>query len=743
MKGKLILIFISLIFANAFSQVRISEVMYAPTSPMKEWFEIYNTGINTLDLNSWVWRNSSSPNQYRTITYKHIFLYPETYAIVCNDSNNLKQYFPGITGIILQSDGWSALVNTGYESVEILNSYSQKQDSLTYSNSWGGNNGFSLERKFILDSTNLQTNWGTCIDPFKGTPNRINSITPKDYDLILKSFTITPVYPIVGDSLKLSFTIRNTGLNSATDFSLNIYRDINFDSINQPSELINSQNYSNLNQNDSIKYNFLYQIIDTGLIQFIGLVMFPPDLDTGNNKLLKAVQVYSSMQGPGIIINEIMYANTTTTEKEWFEIYNRDTVPINLAGISWKDATSSVNIITNNNVLLNSHQYAIVCQDSIAFKQHHPGITGYIFQTNWSSLNDNGDDIVLIKSVITQQRYDSVHYLPGWGGNSGGYSLERIDASGPSNNQNNWGTSIDILKSTPNRQNSITPKFYDLFLKNFTITPNNPKIGDSLKLSFTIKNTGINPANNFSLNIYRDLNLDSIPQISEMIKTQSFLNLNHNDSINFNYSFLCQDTGLIQLIGLVEYQPDLDTLNNKLVKSIYISNTQSNIGIIINEIMYNPKSPEPEWIELFNNSNIPISLKNWKIADSSSINNPVLITSNDFIIQQNSFVVIAKNNSIISKHPSIDTSKIIYLSNLPTYNNDKDVVAIYNNSGMQVDYVSYKSGWGGASKNSLERISPNKPSNDSTNWGTSLIASIQVRQGVILILILQLTIKMI
>ena len=128
MKGKLIFIlFITLSFSDLFSQIRITEVMYNPTSPAKEWFEIYNSGPENINLQYWTWRDGSQSGTLRTITIRNLILHSNEYAVVCEDSVNLKQNFPGISGIILQSYGWSALNNSGYESEILYNFHIQLQ----------------------------------------------------------------------------------------------------------------------------------------------------------------------------------------------------------------------------------------------------------------------------------------------------------------------------------------------------------------------------------------------------------------------------------------------------------------------------------------------------------------------------------------------------------------------------------------------------------------------------------------
>jgi hypothetical protein len=423
-----------------------------------------------------------------------------------------------------------------------------------------------------------------------------------------------------------------------------------------------------------------------------------------------------------VVINEVMYA-PTSPNKEWFEIYNTGSTAINLQNWKWRDAAQSnpIRTITTQSIILNPNEYAIVCEDSVNLRTAYPGITGIILQSiGWNALNNTGNENVVLYNS-SGQTIDSLTYNNSWGGSSGNYSLERINPLGPTNQQSNWGTSIDPQKASPNRKNSLTPKQYDLKLISFVIKPQNPVVGDSLKLEFLIKNIGLNPASNFTLKIYYDLNLDSIPIESELINSQTFVNqLNQNDSVNYLFGIGNIDSGIKQYIGKLVWQPDEDTLNNILINRVNVGGTVVTSGILINEIMYAPQSPEPEWVELINTSYNPINIKNWKIADSSSYNSPITITNVDRFIAPNDFLVIAKNNSIIGVHHLIDTTKILYLSNLPALNNDRDKVAIFNNSGSVVDEVSYKSSWGGSSRNSLERKSVTRPSNDSTNWATSL-----------------------
>ena len=81
-------------------------------------------------------------------------------------------------------------------------------------------------------------------------------------------------------------------------------------------------------------------------------------------------------QNPGdVAINEIMYAPTPSTN-EWFELYNNTASPVNLANWKWKDATATQRIITTATIKLPASGFAIVCQDSTAFRSAFPGFKG-------------------------------------------------------------------------------------------------------------------------------------------------------------------------------------------------------------------------------------------------------------------------------------------------------------------------------------------------------------------------------
>ncbi len=303
-------------------------------------------------------------------------------------------------------------------------------------------------------------------------------------------------------------------------------------------------------------------------------------------------------------------------------------------------------------------------------------------------------------------------YNPAWGG-SNGHSLERVSSEEESNDSTNWGSSISIYKATPGLINSLTKKDFDIAVADILFDPEFPIQGDTISISSKIKNLGNNDAN-FSLLLFEDTNLDSIPDI--LVSSLQSLFIASNDSSVFNFSYSIENIQSERAFFVkAEFALDQDTTNNELYKSIEPGLPAQ--SVVINEVMYTPVGGEPEWIELFNKTNLTINLNGWTINDVFST--PVTATINqDLFIQPNSYLVLSRSTSIYDYHRVIPSE--VFVLSLPTLNNDFDGVVLKDNRGLQMDSVLYSNQWGGTNGYSLERLSVNASSNLPANWGSSV-----------------------
>src|ERR1051325_10099072 len=72
--------------------------------------------------------------------------------------------------------------------------------------------------------------------------------------------------------------------------------------------------------------------------------------------------------------------------------------------------------------------------------------------------------------------------------------------------------------------------------------------------------------------------------------------------------------------------------------------------LVINEIMYAPSKPEPEWIELFNPTDSPLSTIGWTISNhlrTYSIDTAVIAPHNYFILTKDSANFLKLKYSIL------------------------------------------------------------------------------------------------
>ncbi len=585
--------------------------------------------------------------------------------------------------------------------------YGIKIDSISYLPNWGGNvGGKSLERISVDALSNDPNNWGSSISTSKATPGKTNSLTPKDFDLTITKFESEHEFGIIGEEIHFNIVVKNIGLNTSSNFNVNLYRDANSDSVAQQSELISTQQGFALTSGDSTTLIFTTVDFISGSNMFISSVDVVPEDDLTNNISFSKVNGVSINEvRSDIVINEIMYA-PTSPQPEWIEIFNRSSKTIDLKNYQLADGNDTIKIVTQS-ILLNPAEFFVIAKDSSIFNFYN--INSGIRISSFPTLNNTNDKVILLDSL--NRVIDSLKYFSNWGG-SNNKSLERIADNLSSTDSTNWKTSTSIFYATPGTFNSVTQKDYDLLADDIFYTPKFPLVGDNVNISALIKNTGKNSAQ-FSIDLYEDTNLDSIPDL--FIESISNLNLAVNDSSAYQFNHIIQSIqnkkGFFIKALFVQ---DQDTTNNNYYKTIEPGFPPQTI--IVNEIMFAPQGGEPEWIELFNNSDLEINLKDWAVWDI--ITTPFkAIIKNDFIIPVNGYVVLAKDSSILNYHRFI-SSQILEI-NLPSFNNDRDGVVLKDNRGIAIDSVFYLNDWGGTNGFSLERVSSINSSNNQFNWASS------------------------
>ena len=139
--------------------------------------------------------------------------------------------------------------------------------------------------------------------------------------------------------------------------------------------------------------------------------------------------------------------------------------------------------------------------------------------------------------------------------------------------------------------------------------------------------------------------------------------------------------------------------------------------IVVNEVMYDPPdTASDEYVELFNRTaDRTFDLSMLALSDASG--EPVAITDQPTALSPGEYAVLVRDaESFALQFPEVD---FIEVEDFPALNNGGDAVVVRHvPSGTRVDSVRYLPEWGGSDA-SLERRSPNGPSDTPSNWTTS------------------------
>jgi hypothetical protein len=139
--------------------------------------------------------------------------------------------------------------------------------------------------------------------------------------------------------------------------------------------------------------------------------------------------------------------------------------------------------------------------------------------------------------------------------------------------------------------------------------------------------------------------------------------------------------------------------------------------VVINEFMCDPTPvvglKDVEYVEIYNRSTKILNVSGWKLGDASSFG-----TAQDGWLLPDDYIVLTATANVDSF--SVATA----VTSFPSLNNSDDAVVLYDNSGNKLDSIFYSIGWyhdtnkdGGGY--SLERINPEDPCSDITDWKAS------------------------
>ena len=411
-----------------------------------------------------------------------------------------------------------------------------------------------------------------------------------------------------------------------------------------------------------------------------------------------------------IIINEIMFDPTPRVnlpDAEYVELYNNSENDILMD--SWKLFVGKKEYIIPSNTL-KAGEYILLVKDVSLFPDLNT------VEVKITSLTNSGTVLKLETStgdLVNQVSYSSDVYSDD-GKKDGGWSLELVNPMNICLGLGNWDGSTSKDGGTPGLENSLIDLDYYPEIINFiTKVCANDNV-DEISISFNsyIYATSLTiDTDYFSSYNYT---LHNNPDGGSMLK----INLDSN---------LGDATFFFKLNGLISCDDkhfETDTIWVSSFRDIEKGD------VIVNEIMFNPNDESSEFIELFNNSDKFLSLRNVYLSNFSNENDESVkdgekkVSDVNIIFRPQSYIVVAKDiESIIRIYNCSSRKHFVEVYSLPKLNNDEGNVAVLDPAFSFVDKMVYSSemhiGMISSEKQkglSLERIKSDNPSLDFNNW---------------------------
>lgn len=414
-----------------------------------------------------------------------------------------------------------------------------------------------------------------------------------------------------------------------------------------------------------------------------------------------------------VVIDEIMADPTpqiSLPSNEWIELKNVSANPVNLQNWRIGDATGQSGPMPN--FVLQPDSFVIVCTGSAVTAMQVYGRV--ISVTSFPSLDNDGDQLFLRSN--TGLTIHAVSYSISWYQNAvksdGGWTLEMIDTKNPCAGISNWKSSTDVRGGSPGIKNSVD-------------AVNNDQGSPSVKNAYAIDNLNIvilfdEPVDSLkgatlaNYSIDGGLSLQTATSISPLfdkvqVRLSTAMQPNTVYTITVNNVTDCRNNG----IGT----------RNKAKVGLPVD--AATTEMVINEILFNPKSSGSDYVEFYNRSNKIFDASKMYVANrnsSGAISSTRLISTIAYYIFPGKYIVVTEDAINLSLDYMVQNPDAVFVvSSLPSFPDDEGDVILLNFQGAVVDEVKYKDDWQFALLDnpdgvSLERIDPDGPSQNADNW---------------------------
>ena len=394
---------------------------------------------------------------------------------------------------------------------------------------------------------------------------------------------------------------------------------------------------------------------------------------------------------------------------EWVELKNTSPLSINL--LNWRIGDTNGISGPMPSCILPPDSMVIICSgNSLA------GLSAWgraIAVQNFPSL-DNDGELLYLRSW-NGWTIHAVNYSSTWYQNEvkkeGGWSLEIIDPQMPCAGKENWLASTNHSGGTPGKVNSV----------------------DGIRSSQKLPDI-INAFTTDSVTMILEFEepIDSISGSTALnFQVTGGLNVSEAETLRPLFSEVRLETvqpmngGQVYTITANNIKPCKSNHHQAIIVKTGIPGDPNPGELIINEILFNPRSTGDDYVELYNNSQQIIDVSRVFIGNRNSnnvISNIRPLSTRPRYIFPGDHPVITGNAYSINLHYHVRHPQLVEtISSLPSFPDDRGTVVLQNFQGTIIDELAYSDKWhfpliDDPEGVSLERIDPFSPTQDPSNW---------------------------
>ena len=650
----------------------VNEFMYRPATGFVRYVELFNRSNRLINLRDWELRRAEgAPSNGGIFSSEDLAIQPGEYIVLTPNAELLEEIYG--TGPWFEMSNYPGFTQTVADQIRLINPDGDVDQFIEYVPSVWGGNGVALERRSISSPENNSNNWGESLAELLGTPGAENTVEPDDEtpQLVQADF-------VSADTVAVEFT-GSLDLEQITAGNFSISSSLNVTEV----EFTDPFN-ALLTLSGQMNSGTTYTITVTNIPDIFG--------NTLSSAQAQFTYFLIEQAEPGdVVINEFMY-NEPEDYTRYIELFNRSNKAINLAGWRQANDTGTRRTITSQQTILPPNSYIVIIPNENLLTIF-PDIRFVNAGGNLSALKNGGDEIVIVNNL--GEVMDSLRYSPDWGGNGVALERRRVDRSPLF--RENWAESPNELLGTPGAQNEVDRDF------NLTATSVRTVSRRSVEVVFNanVREGDLVPAN-FSVN-------GANPAAIEFEEADRI-------TLEFENAFPIGSRTLtisnIRTLGGFQIEQ-----NSQFEFTVFDEFEEGDI--VINEFMYRPPTGYVRYVELFNNSDKLLNLRDWRLQRRQIASEPRrIISDDDLLLEPGDFIVITEDAERMVE--IFGERNYHQLSNFPNFTlTVADQIRLFTDSDVLADSLEYTpSTWGGNGV-ALERISAEVPATLRQNWEES------------------------